>query len=111
MPSRFRNLMSENGAGVQAYRWFTAIGMAAVGYLAYETLQTGKDTSAAVTSLRLQLTTLASTSESRLNALSERLTNNARRDENQDLRMDRTDAKIETIREYIWRAPPTVRTP
>lgn len=103
---RLVDIMSDGGRGVQAFRWFTAIGVAAVGYLAFQTLQLTDRTAQAVTALQIQFSALSTMVESRINAQADRLRAQDDKNTQQDIRMDRQDGKIDAIQEKVWKWQP-----
>lgn len=96
-------LMSEGESrGVQAYRWFVAIGIAAVTYIGWDTKQAIRDTAADVVTLKVQVSALTSTVDSRLNAQADRLRSIDDKNTQQDGRMDRLSSKIDGLSRQIY---------
>lgn len=95
--------LANSTKGVQAYRWLVTVGIALITALSWRQLDQIDRMSVKIEALQIQLTTLASTSEGRFNAL-------AGRHDNADRRNDRQDAQIDELQRRVWRIPDT-RTP
>lgn len=92
------------GFGVQAYRWIVAGGMALLVLLSQRTLVTLDDTAAAVRSLQAQVAAMQGATESRFTAHGQRLDTIDRRNDTQDVKIDR-------LWQRPWSSVPTTRTP
>lgn len=90
-----RWLMMEEGRGVQAYRWLVLGGLAIIGALTLRVIGQIDRTSEKLEALQIQVTTLASTSEARLTAMSERVSGH-------DRRLDGQDGKIDSLQQRVW---------
>lgn len=119
MPVRLLMADGEN-RGIQAYRWFVSLGMACVGYFAWDTRVVMQDSSSKLNALTVQVSTLSATVESRFGAQADRLRSiddrNAQqmrsvddRNNQQDARMDKLADKLEALARLIYQGFGTQR--
>lgn len=90
----------QDSLGVQAYRWLTLIGMLILTALSGRVLLQVDKTSDKVEALQLQVTSVTSTMNSRIDAHVQRLDTSDRRNDNQD-------AKIDDLQRRVWSRPET----
>jgi hypothetical protein len=86
--------------GMQAYRWWVAVGVAATTALAWLILTTVKETAADITALKIGFSGLTTTQVhqgARLDAI--------------EKRNDQQDEKIGDLQRQVWRMTPSVPAP
>lgn len=86
----------KDSKGIQAYRWWVAVGVAATTALAVWTLTTVKETAADITALKVAfsvLTTTQSHQGARLDSI--------------ERRNDQQDEKIGDLQRQVWRMTPS----
>lgn len=94
-----RLLMADHETrGVQAYRWFVTVGVAAVGYFAFDTRQTMKELASDVTALKVQVSIF----NSRVDAHADRLRSIDDRNSQQDTEMRSLREKIEELARRLY---------